>query len=96
MVKESTWSPGDVGDEGLILGSGRSPGGGNGNTLQCSCQENPMDRGAWQVTVCRVEKSQTQLSMHICMYKCTHMWSRGIKMPYLSQTAKCALGRQQR
>ena len=40
----------DVGDVGLILGSGRSLGGGNGNTLQYSCQENPMDRGAWQVT----------------------------------------------
>ena len=36
-----------VGDLGLIPGSTRSPGEGNGNPLQCSCLENPMDRGAW-------------------------------------------------
>ena len=35
----------------MIPGSGRSPGEGNGNPLQCSCRENPMDRGAWQGTV---------------------------------------------
>ena len=37
----------NVGDLGSIPGSGRSPGGGNGNPLQYSCQENPMDSGAW-------------------------------------------------
>ena len=42
-----------------IPGSGRSLGGGNGNPLQCSCLENPMDRGAWGVTVHGVSKSQT-------------------------------------
>ena len=42
---------------GLIPGSGRSPGEGNGNPLQYSCLENPMDRGAWQATVHRVAKS---------------------------------------
>ena len=42
---------GDSGDAGLIPGPGRSPGGGNGNPLQYSCLENPMDRGAWQATV---------------------------------------------
>ena len=46
--KESTCSAGDAGS---IPGSGRSPGGGHGNTLQYSCLENPMDRGAWQATV---------------------------------------------
>ena len=46
---------------GLIPRSGRSPGGGNGNPLQYSCLENPMDRGAWQATVPRVTQSQTQL-----------------------------------
>ena len=40
---------------------GRFPGGGHGNPLQYSCLENPMDRGAWQATVHRVAKSQTQL-----------------------------------
>ena len=42
---------GDAGDAGLIPGPGRSPGGGNGNPLQYSCLENPLDRGAWQATV---------------------------------------------
>ena len=50
------------GDPGLIPGSGRSPGEGNGNTLQYSCLENPMDRGAWWATVHGVTKSQIQLS----------------------------------
>ena len=40
-------SPANSGDAGLIPGSGRSPGGGNGNPLQYSCMGNPMDRGAW-------------------------------------------------
>ena len=39
--------PANVGDEGLIPGLGRFPGGGNGNPLQYSCLENPTDRGAW-------------------------------------------------
>ena len=41
----------NVGDPGSIPGSGRSPGDGNGNPLQCSCLENPMDRRVWQATV---------------------------------------------
>ena len=52
----------NTGDPGLIPGSGRSPGEGNGNPFQYSCLENPMDRGAWQATVHRVAKSWTQLS----------------------------------
>ena len=40
-----------TGDSGSIPGSGRIPGEGNGNPLQYSCPENPMDRGAWQATV---------------------------------------------
>ena len=40
----------NVGDPGLIPGSGRSPGEGNGKALQYSCLANPMDRGAWQAT----------------------------------------------
>ena len=45
-------------DLGLIPGSGRSPGGGDGNRLQCSCLENLMDRGAWGDVVHRVAESQ--------------------------------------
>ena len=49
----------NAGDLGSIPGSGRSPGEGNGNPLQYSCLENPMDGGAWGATVHRVAKSQT-------------------------------------
>ena len=52
---------GDSGDAGLIPGSGRSLGGGNGNPLQYSCLENSMDRGSWQAVVHGVTKDQTQL-----------------------------------
>ena len=49
----------DIRDAGLITRSERSPGGGRGNTLQYSCLENPMDRGAWRAIVHEVMKSQT-------------------------------------
>ena len=49
----------NAGNPGSIPGSGRSPGEGNGNPLQYSCLENPMDRGAWWATVHGVAKSQT-------------------------------------
>ena len=48
-------------DTSSVLGLGRSPGGGNGNPLQYSCLENPMDRGAWWATVHRVTLSRTSL-----------------------------------
>ena len=48
-----------AGDPGLIPGLGRSPREANCDPFQYSCLENPMDRGAWQATVHRVEKSQT-------------------------------------
>ena len=51
----------NVGDLGSIPGWGRSPGEGNGNPLQYSCLENPMEGGAWWATVHRVAKSQTRL-----------------------------------
>ena len=59
MVKGSAYNAGDLGS---IPGWGRSPGEGNGNPLQSSCLENPMDGGAWWATVQGVPKSQTQLS----------------------------------
>ena len=52
----------NVGDPGLIPGSGRSPGEGNGNPLQYSCLENPMDGGAWWAILHGVAKSQNRLS----------------------------------
>ena len=51
----------DLGNVGLIPGSGRSLGGEHGTPLQYSCLENPMDRGAWQATVHRGAESWTQL-----------------------------------
>ena len=60
VVKNPPANAGDVRDVGSIPGSGRSPRGGNGNLIQYSSPENPMDGGAWQVTD-RVAKSQTQL-----------------------------------
>ena len=52
--------PANAGDMGLIPGSGRSPGEGNGNPVQHSCLENSIDRGAWQATVHGVtEESDT-------------------------------------
>ena len=51
--------PANAGDIGSIPVSGRPPGKGNGNPLQCSCLGNPMDRGAWQATVLGVTKSHT-------------------------------------
>ena len=53
----------NVGDPSLIPDLGRSSGEGNGNPLQYSCLENPMDGGSWWATVHGVEKSQTQLSV---------------------------------
>ena len=50
------YPPANAGDMGSIPGFGRSAGGGNGNPLQYSCLENPMDRGAWQATVQGVTK----------------------------------------
>ena len=58
MVKNLLAKAGDIGDTGLIPGSGKSHGGGYDNPLQYSCLENPMDRRTWQATVHRVAQSQ--------------------------------------
>ena len=72
MVKNSPANIGDTRDAGSIPGSGRSPGGGNGNPLQYSCLEDPMDRGAWQATVRGVAESWTQLSDE---QQCVYVWA---------------------
>ena len=67
-VRNLPANAGDAGDVGSIPGSGRSPGGGHGNSLQYSCPENPMDRGAWQATAHGVTKSQTRLTNNFYYY----------------------------
>ena len=64
-------------DPGLIPGLGRSPGKGNGNPLQYSCLENPMDREAWQATVHGVAKSWTQLSNWHLYFHFSYMDKQG-------------------
>ena len=76
---EETW------DVGLILGSGRSPGGGRGNPLQYSHLENPMDRGAWQAAFRRFAQSWIwlkQLNMHLCL-------QRSALLPYTTHSKLC-------
>ena len=81
VFKNPPANAGDIRDTGSIPGLGRSSGGGNGNPLQYSCLENPMDRGAWWAMVHRIAKSWTQLKQlsththpyphshtHICVY----------------------------
>ena len=74
--KESACNAGDLGS---IPGAGRSPGERNGYSLQCSCLENPMDRGTWWATVHGVAKSQTwlkRLSMHTCISSHEKTWRK--------------------
>ena len=71
VVKNPPVNSGDTRDVGSISGLGRFPGRGNGNPLQYSYLENPMDRGAWQVIVHGLAKSRTWLSdwaQHTPMY----------------------------
>ena len=66
VVKNSPVYAGDARDTGLTLGSGRSSGEGNINSLDSSCLENPMDRGAWWATVRGVINIQARLSTYHC------------------------------
>ena len=70
MVKDPS---ANSGDPGSIPGSGRSPGGGNGNPLQYSCLGNPSDRRAWQATVHGVTRVRRDLSMHAKPQYIIHM-----------------------
>ena len=75
VVKNSPANEGDIRDIDSIPGSGRSPGGGHGNTLQYFCLENPMARGAWWAIVHGAAKSQTrlkQLSTHARIHTHTY------------------------
>ena len=61
VVKNPPTNAGDIRDTGSVPGSERFPRGGNGNPLQYSCLENPMDGGAWRATVHGITESQTWL-----------------------------------
>ena len=66
MVKNPTARAGDIIDIGFIPGSGRAPGGGDGNPLQYPCLENPLDRGACWAIVHGVANSWTRLKWLVC------------------------------
>ena len=92
MIKNLSAKAGDAVDMSLIPGSGRSPGGGNGTPLQCSCLENPMDRGAWRATVHGLQRVGHDLALlstntHRILWKHTHT-QMDIKAKSGSQTLK--------
>ena len=68
VVKNLHANAGDIGEAELVPNLGRSPRGGNGNPLQYSCLENPMDRGAWWATVHGDAKSWKHLRTQIHYY----------------------------
>ena len=81
VVKKPPANAGDISDVGSLSGMRRSTREGNGNPLQYSCLENPMDRGAWQATVHRVTKSQTQLKQLSTAHQTTER-ELGIRQSY--------------
>ena len=87
VVKESA---GNAGDVSWIPGWGRSPGEGNGNPLQYTCQENPMDRGGWQATVHmgrKVLDTAEWVSTHACNKKdCYYLWNKNLETRWLQGT----------
>ena len=70
VVKHPPANAGNMRQEASIPGLGKSPGGGHGHPLQCSCQKNPMNRGVWQATVHRITQICTQLKQ-LSMLMCT-------------------------
>ena len=70
-------SPANAGDAGLIPGSGRPPGGGHGDPIQCSCLENPMGRGAWWAACSPWGRKELDTTGHTC----THPGSRPEESP---------------
>ena len=81
-VKASAWN---VGDLGSIPGLGRSPGEGNGNPLQYSCLENPMEGGAWWAIVHGVTKSWTPLSDFTFIFFLFFFFSKLLEVEIASQ-----------
>ena len=84
MVKNPPANAGDIREAGSIPGWRRSPGEGNGNPLQYSCLENPMDKGAWWATVRGVAKSQTWLKRFSTAQEDTYFSRRVFLSPFPS------------
>ena len=83
--KQSTCDAGGTGNLGSIPGSRRSPGGGQGNSLQYSCRENPVDTGAWPATVQgglkesdTTEHTHTHIHTHTHTQQQQHLWGAGL------------------
>ena len=86
MVKNPPADAGDVRDTGLMPGSGRSPGGGHGNSLQYSCLENPMDR--WSRVVyrpwsCKNLDTIWHESTHIINYTLIYLTKKNLRASYI-------------
>ena len=71
VVNNPFANAGNATDVGSISGLGRSPGEGNGNPLQYSCQGNPKDKGSWPATVHKVKK-ESDVTAHVCTHTHTH------------------------
>ena len=83
VVKNLPANAVNIRDSGLISGSGRSPRGGHGDPLRCSCLENPMDRGAWWATVHWVTHSQIRLRWKAVA---PHFRTLALKIPWMEKS----------
>ena len=84
MVKNLPANAGDARDTGLIPGWGRPPGGKNGNPLQYSCLENPMDSGAWWATVHRIAEFDMTENTHTQCLVITNMSKQKESIPRIA------------
>ncbi|CAI9153725.1 unnamed protein product [Rangifer tarandus platyrhynchus] len=90
VVKNLPANAGDIKDVGLIPGSGRSPGDGNGNPLQCSCLGNTMDRGTWLTTVTESTRLMLLSTLVIsCVHLCWQGWRQGSEADDGSAVRNC-------
>ena len=96
MVKNPPANAGDARDVDSISESGRSSGEGNGNPLQYPCLGNPIDRGAWRVTLHTVAKPQTRLSTRACAHPHTHPHTHTHQSPILNIAKERKMGKAER
>ena len=90
VVKNPPATAGDIRDVGLTPEWGRSPGGGNGNPLQRSCLESPMDRGAWRTIVHGVAENLTRLTL-LCIHACMIFLAAASDLRSLTGDPACSL-----